>query len=888
MTASERFVTFFAALNAGARPYPWQCALVQSVADSGRWPDICAPTGSGKSAVVEAHAFLVAEHVLGRTQARPPRRLILVSPRRVLVDDQYDRARNVATRLAAGLKEGASSVLFAHAQALRGLQTRSVDEDEPPPVLAWSLRGGLQPDSGWRTEPAACQVICATPQMWGSRLLLRGYGSTRHARNLEAGLLGQDAVAIVDEAHLHGRLLETARTVAELPGGIAPLQVVSMTATQERSPGQMGISGPDLQDPSLAARVNAAKRLELVMASDWGRELESAVVDCARAELERVGATVGVFVNEVPMALGVAASLRQEGHQVELVCGRMRTADLAALRRRRPGLLSAEGDPEVAFLISTQSLEVGVDLDLPAIVSVIAPASALAQRAGRLNRSGRNDQAAMTVVVPETLTTASPAVGRGAGPYEVEDLVAGLRWLDGLPGSISPLDVIRSELPIPARPLLPRIRATDLETLAMTSDAHAADPEPDLYLLDPSEARPEVSLVARANLDLDPSIVKEALLACPPRQHEQAAIPWSNPGARGTPLGRILDVVRAKAWLVGERDGSLLVERLAEDGGGDPPHPRPGDTVVVPAGSRICTAGVVGLDDGSRRGEPFEDVLQDNPEGRVPDRILPLPVALIEPILDQDPVLGTRAARREVADVLEETGNHEAARRLRSHRRLGELELDWCAGDPGLEVGLLVVREIPGRGAEAPRAVPDESVSLVEHQQEVRERLATIIQALALRDSHLPREELLLAAGSHDEGKRHPRFQRRMGALAGEPPLAKPRPGHRPDRGDGWRHEQLSAAYAAVAADGDPLVTALVGAHHGRGRPLFDRRERDLLDGWDGCGPSVLAWAQRLFGDLGEYELLRARAQSRFGVHGLAWLEALLCCADRQVSAEGR
>ncbi|MCT3016324.1 hypothetical protein EFN04_07285, partial [Propionibacterium freudenreichii] len=57
----DDFATFFRAVNAGHDPFPWQTALLTGIAGSARWPSaITAPTGSGKSAVVEVHVFLNA------------------------------------------------------------------------------------------------------------------------------------------------------------------------------------------------------------------------------------------------------------------------------------------------------------------------------------------------------------------------------------------------------------------------------------------------------------------------------------------------------------------------------------------------------------------------------------------------------------------------------------------------------------------------------------------------------------------------------------------------------------------------------------------------------------------------------------------------------------
>ncbi|MHB8657310.1 MAG: type I-G CRISPR-associated helicase/endonuclease Cas3g [Solirubrobacteraceae bacterium] len=872
MSLADRFGAFFAAANGGSSPYPWQCALVQEVAETGRWPDIAAPTGAGKSSVVDVHVFLVAEHASGRLAVRPPRRLVLVAPRRVLVDDQFERATQLAAALAAP-DSTIDSPLGAAAAALRPLCT-SVDSPAAP-LGVWRLRGGVRLETGWRLEPAACQIICATPQMWGSRLLLRGYGASRASRNLESGLLAYDAVAIVDEAHLHERLLDTGRNLGARSHGPAPLQVVAMSATPRPSPGQIELSDADLADPALSRRVNAVKRIHPVAVEDLSRGAEAALVSTAHDGAGR--GTVGVFVNDVPTAIGVAGALGAGGATVELVCGRMRPADLGRLRERRPGLLTATGDPEVEFLVSTQSLEVGVDLDLPAMVTMIAPASALAQRAGRLNRSGSLPDSTLTVITMPELSELDPEKAPRSGPYEAEDLIAGARWLEQLGGSISPEAVAAAGLPERARPPLPALRAVDLETLELTSEIHSADPDPDLYLEDPRKATPEIGIAARHHLELEPEVVSAMLTACPPRAHEIASLSLSN----SEELDLILEVVHPTGWVVRAVDGDLTAMRAEERY-----RLLPGDTLVVPDGAPICTAGIVGLGRAKRTGEPLRDVLAEAPLGAARDEIVPLVAAEIESVLAADPALGSREARNALALVLDSTTHRALAGRLRRHRRLSELELRWCGG-AAAETGLLVLSDMSVRAVQSPAFAPERLVRLDAHQAAVELRLVRVLDALALELPGEERSALLLAARCHDEGKRHPRFQRRMGASNGGAPLAKPRPGHRPDQGDGWRHEQLSTAWAAHHSDGNPLVVPLVGAHHGRGRALFDRGAADLLDSWTECPPEIEAHVHELFGAFGRYELLRAAARRRCGVLRLAWLEALLRCADMQVSREG-
>lgn len=884
MTLLERFDRFFAAVNGGEDPYPWQRALVASIAESGRWPAaIQAPTGAGKSSVVDVHVFLVAEHERVRRETsgetaprRPPRRLVLVAPRRVLVEDQYERARRLAQRLAAALGDEEDAIVGEVADSLQQLVTTAEPSDLAQPLGVARLRGGVRLDHSWRLDPAQCQVVCATPQMWGSRLLARGFRGSRRSRNLETGLLGHDVVAIVDEAHLHERLVDTARRVAAAQRSPLGLQLVAMSATRaDAADDAHGLSEADRADPRLRRRVNAAKRLELIEVDDWRGDALGEIVAQAR-RLAGAG-TVGVFVNTVSMAIAAAAAL--EG-TVALVCGRMRPADLVRLRERWLGLLEARGNPEVDFLVATQSLEVGVDLDLPAIVSAVAPAAALAQRAGRLNRSGRYHGATFTVVAPRGLASANPEeVRRAFSPYAGEDVVAAAEWLAALDGDASPARISASPLPPSPRPRLPSLTRVELETLAMTGHALAADLDVSFYVEEPRDREEAlVSIGARAHLDLGEEIVHDALLAAPPRAHELAAIP----------VGRALDAVldaAPESWVMRSERGRWSAEPIAEQA-----QVRPGDVVVVPAGSRICTAGVIGVVRG-RPADPILDVMRDRPEGATPDAIAKLGREAVDAVRENDPALGGRAARRALATLVRDAGNRELAARLRDSR-LGDLAVTWCSDGDGRH-GLLVVvaTEREGRLPATAVAQSDEPVTVDAHGHAVEARMGEILGALGVDGSQalgVDDAQLLVAARWHDEGKRHPRFQQRMGAPPDDPPLAKPAPGHRADEGDGWRHEQVSAGFVWVRASGDPVPAVLCAGHHGHGLPLFDRDADALLGDWDGCEPAVVEALGLLFGPSGRYELERVRLQRALGVHRLAYLEALLRCADMQVSREGR
>lgn len=186
MLTRDSFGGFFALLNGGHRPFAWQQRLLDHVLDTGRWPDeINAPTGSGKSSVVDVHVFANALYAVGHGP-RVPRRLAVVVNRRALVDHHLLHAEAIA----ASLKEAQDGLLRDVSSALKSLTADASDAPSAStadPLGCASLRGGVTPDREWISDPRTCAVIAATPDMWGSRVLFTAYGTSRRARPRRPG-----------------------------------------------------------------------------------------------------------------------------------------------------------------------------------------------------------------------------------------------------------------------------------------------------------------------------------------------------------------------------------------------------------------------------------------------------------------------------------------------------------------------------------------------------------------------------------------------------------------------------------------------------------------------------------------------------------------------------
>lgn len=959
------FDAFFAAVHEGHQPFAWQRRLVAYLLEERRWPDqIAAPTSAGKTAVIEAHIFAVAATAAElRAERRLPRRLALLVDRRALVDDQYAHTQVVAAKLREA--RPGTGIVAAVAEALRGLRLGSMSAGEdgaigdrpsranrPPlePLVVAQLRGGIAVSNIWRDDPLACLIVCATPDMWGSRLLFRGYGTAPAARAREAGLLAYDAVAVVDEAHLARQLLCTARRIAALdatavrPLPVAPLSVVEVTATPDAGAGVgtpggarrvVGVEPADLSgdkeaDRDLARRLTRPKPLRLVEAA-WPaknaaerRKLAGQLAGLTLQMREQHGPTVACIVNTVALALDVAdllAERKAAGRAIshEVLVGRRRPADLARLRHERPALFTPQGDPTLDVVVATQTVEVGVDMNFSALVSEVAPATAITQRAGRVNRLGRSASGEVVVVVPPEGHASFDE--RDVLPYRAADLEASEAWLRRRaadPQGLAPWAVRHDAPPAQATPrgLLQRPELWDAWLWARTADELVVEPDLDLWLADDLAEDRDVAVVVREGLPADEASALALLRATPPRAKE--AFPAA------LPLVRIL-LEAARATSEGTPISYLVrneeVRRLDVD---EAASLRPGDVLVIDARLRWFRSGVV-ADDGTDAAsdvlepaagdwsDPF--VLRIAPGAPAFTSVTPEEVRVwlsaAGAVVDATSRDG-RDRRQALADLVRAVATSAPGVPIERLKDAATL-LDGPVGRADVTLGprgadgapdWLVIAAIPRRAI--PEALRQEwssarrAVALDEHAAAVAERARDFGIGVGLDADLLA---ALASAGAwHDAGKRDARFQARLRdghaeADAAVPLLAKSGLRSAPEARaawsrsglpSGWRHEQLSAADAwrdrelARLAERE-LAVRLVGTSHGYGRSGFPHVGSELVPADD----PALGAAVALY-DNDAWEALIERTHARLGVWGCAYLEALLRAADCQVSGEGR
>lgn len=608
----DRFEDYFAALH-GRSPFPWQRRLCREVMQNG-WPNrLALPTASGKTSCIDVALYALAT---GAPQA--PRRILFVVDRRVVVDEAYDHA----CRIAQSLRDAKSGILREVAESLRARRGDDPSGDNDP-LACFQLRGGIYRDNAWARTPSQPTVICSTVDQIGSRLLFRGYGVSDYLQPLHAGLVGNDTLVLLDEAHCSNPFRQTLESVERYRksfGSVAsktPFAYALLSATLPQPEKDTDTSAPftlqadDESHDVLGPRLRAEKPTRLVKFDERTatRQFAERLIEQAKGLADGGAKRIGIIVNRVRSAQLVFEQLQHlPTERKALFIGRMRPLDRdASMRQWREVLRSGSAPPdEAVFVVATQCIEVGADLDFDGLVSECASLDALRQRFGRLYRMGRPKNAdpiahppGVVVIAKDGLKDDDPIYGpalRGTWDWlnqradehgSIDFGIAAMnpRLADGAPAQT----LVKAEH---APVLLP----TYLDQWVQTSPKPEHEAEPALFLRGSHAESPDVQVCWRVDLDPSyPDAWPEIVALCPPSVGE----------CMGVPLAQF------KRWMLGEKDiAAGDVEGLdapfdapksdEEPVGkpvlvwkGDRSFPaheprkiRPGDTVVVPIRTR--------------------------------------------------------------------------------------------------------------------------------------------------------------------------------------------------------------------------------------------------------------------------------------------------------------
>lgn len=817
--APDDFPATFDALHS-APPFAWQSRLLHTVIEQG-WPAaIAAPTGTGKTAVLDIALFHLALAMSGAPCSPAPRRIVFAVDRRVIVDQAFIRARTLRNALSAA----SQGPLAAMASALRPAGA----EDEPLHVEV--LRGGMPREDVWARSPVQPTILCTTVDQLGSRLLFRGYGVSPSMAPVHAGLLGEDALLLLDEAHLSEPFHQTLRNLERQRAGsdgqtTRPWAFVTLTATPRETGAQVfRLSDEERSEPAIASRITAAKSAELELCKERAGSSDhvSAFVAAAErlvAQCTQAAPAIGIIVNRVALARSVLQALKDIGHAAILLTGRVRPVERERLLRgHERRLTSRSGGTETQaatelpiaplFVVATQCIEAGADFDFDAMVTQVAPLDALRQRFGRLNRLG------MRELGPAVIIAARDEIARGADDRLYRGTLRDTwEWLTAravAPSTrarttigVSPEAfeaLVRADPEAAARCVVtakdaPVLRPADVALLAMTNPRPHPDPFLPPLLHGEAQAETDVAIVWRADCEIIASHAGEdaarRIVACqPPVPGEALRVPiWAARSWLVRPSREAAEIADAEAEREPEHEsrprGRLALRWRGFDSdetrliAGD--ALRPGDLIVAPSSYGGCDRFGWAPDSAAPTPDIADEAAQPYASRRFALRLHSelwgtADCVSWETAWSQVQEHATERDAAEVIRVLDRMRDlppHvcSAVTRLASPSTIRRVRIECPYDDDDHPSGAVLIapRGIAAQGelAEQSGAASTEddgtgsfsgrAMSLAAHGRAVADQAATFAAALGL-PARLA-QTLAFAAQHHDDGKADPRFQ---------------------------------------------------------------------------------------------------------------------------------
>ncbi len=895
-------------LDASHQPFPWQLELLRLFGAGVVPSSLDIPTGLGKTAVM-------AVWLIARALGAPlPRRLVYVVDRRAVVDQ--------ATAVAEALRSWVDKEP-AVAEAL-GLGRKGL------PIS--TLRGQHVDNRAWLEDPSSPAIVVGTVDMVGSRLLFSGYGVSSKMRPYHAGLLGADALVVLDEAHLvppFESLVRSVATDAALgPRGDARARVpathlLSLSATGRVDASAFRLTEADHAHPVVTQRLDARKYVRMAPPVESSTVAEALATRAWALSAEGTQpCRVLVFTESRATAQAVVDELRRQAAKrtihLELIVGGRRVAERAraATRLTELGLVagSSARPTDPVFVVATSAGEVGIDLDADHAVLDLVEWERMVQRLGRVNRRGEGEAEVWVVpTLPDkklaellekearSADQARSSADASQGDDEEQEpnfnaddrerlarhrrRQATLTALQALPttdharlGSPRALGALKVEheglareasTPAPAHPALGRAVA---EAWSMTSlDEHTGRPGVQPWLRGWVDDEPQTTLVWRTWLP-EPKNATEFFDAAPPELVETLEV--ETMVAHDWLLKRIKLVAKARTE-ARRKEPSKEAEGAAHAELAAVREWRPDDVALFvlgerPRGWRLSE--LEGLD--KRRRDDFlrelygATIVVDVRLGGLDSNGL----------LDAKEDGATDAS--EVAHLPFRVRWVEGADLDVNEGWRTEATFVASTNDDGEATAWLVIDSDEREPATTADGRSTGREQRLDEHQAFAERHARIIGEGVGLDR--PGVELLaLAAALHDEGKKADRWQRAFRAPSHKRPLGKTTSRPLQSILAGYRHELGSLPYAerdprvtALSPDDRDLVLHLIAAHHGFARPLL------RTDGYDEAPPSALV-------ELAQTIALRfARLERRWGPWGLAWWEALLRAADQGASRE--
>ena len=428
----------------GYRPFPWQQRLYDEHLALGidKLPHaIDIPTGLGKTAIM---AIWLLARAAG---ASLPRRLVYIVDRRAVID----QATEFAEQLQRALAEEKQLAPVRHSLGLGNTEL---------PIS--TLRGQHVDNRKWMANPAMPAIIVGTVDMVGSRLLFQGYGISRRMRPFAAGLLGCDALALLDEAHLSRPFEFLLKSIVEgrrSSGNESDTAIFSGPAAQNGFPPLFHVLplsatlGPDVDevppDVDEVFRLNdddkanevVKKRLEACKSLEIKKLDKEAKLDeeLSKYALQMMNnqsldgkklPCLVVYCNSRKDAEKVAAKLDKEAgkertHHVIRFVGARRVHERqeAANELKEYGLVgnSQSERSKPVFVVATSAAEVGVDLDADHMVCDLVPWERMVQRLGRVNRRGKCEAQVLVLDQPVKEEKTGDNQGKDGEPESAND-----------------------------------------------------------------------------------------------------------------------------------------------------------------------------------------------------------------------------------------------------------------------------------------------------------------------------------------------------------------------------------------------------------------------------------------------------------------------------------